>query len=227
MTCLICNRTLQQNISLKELLSFQRFEETTVCLPCLGKFTHIQPGACCPGCSRPQIDQEHCLDCQKWLKKYPSEIVQHKAFYHYDDRLKDWLHQYKILGDIRYARIFTADLKTFYRKHANYLFVPLPISTTSMAERGFNQCELLLQEAGIPYQNLIKHQIDGKKQAEKNRSERLRSDQPFILANKPDNPDKPIMLVDDLYTTGRTMLHAKELLASSGFQQLSSISIGR
>lgn len=227
MNCLLCNRNLQQTITLKELLSLQPYHQQTLCSRCMGKFSRIHPEQACPGCSRVQAGTEYCNDCQKWLAKYDSQLIQHQAFFQYDETLKDWLHQFKFQGDIRLAQIFINQMKDFYRHHQDCRFVPLPVSNKSKMERGFNQCELLLQAAQIPYVNILTNLSASKKQSEKNRKERMQTEQPFSFNEEVCLSDGPIVIFDDIYTTGRTMLHAKELLWSKGLRQLKSLTIGR
>lgn len=67
-------------------------------------------------------------------------------------------------------------------------------------------------------------------QAGKSRQERLRLVQPFQL--RATLREQPICLFDDVYTTGRTLFHAKDLFWRSGpfwqgTENLISISLAR
>ncbi|MGP6146691.1 ComF family protein [Jeotgalibaca sp. A122] len=225
--CLICNRGIQDSLTLAKIVSFKPYKESCICERCTQLFQEIHRNQACPGCSRLQDDMSDCRDCIKWKEKVVDGLVTHEAFFRYDDVLKNWMQVYKFQGDTRYARIMADPLQGFYRKHKDAVVVPMPSSKASMDNRGFNQCEELLKYAGIPYVNLISNVSRDKKQSEKNRMERMQTGQPFQLNELSVDHSKSLLLFDDIYTTGRTLIHAKELLWEAGFTAISSFSIGR
>src|SRR5690625_1097913 len=71
-----------------------------------------------------------------------------------------------------------------------------------------------LFSACLPAENKdILTRIHSEKQSKKTRSERLSADNPFVAAKK---VNKPVILVDDIYTTGTTLRHAATLLKEQG-----------
>lgn len=177
---------------------------------------------------RPQTAIELCEDCQCWACGYPELTIAHHACYGYTGVVKDWLQRYKFQGDYRLAGAFTNDLQAFQRAHPKGLFLPLPIALASFEERGFSQCEEMLKQAAIRYVQFLKNQHAGEKQSEKNRQERLLTTQPFSLLDGHEKYlQQEIILFDDVYTTGRTLYHAKTLLYKHGFRSVRSITIAR
>ena len=78
--------------------------------------------------------------------------------------------------------------------------VPIPLSPERLQERGFNQAEALIVEAGLQSANLLKR-THSEKQSKKSRSDRIHVPQVFSL--EPTTLEgKRILLVDDIYTTG-------------------------
>lgn len=226
-SCLMCNRELPTNLTLKQLFSFQLYEEPLICEKCRQTFHHINKETACAGCSRPQALNKDCPDCEKWKARVPHAIVSHEALFYYDAALKHWLQSYKFHGDTRFAQIMTASIKTYVKKHPEAVFVPIPVSEASYEKRGFNQCEELLRVAAVPYEKWLINMTLEKKQSEKNRQERLRTAQPFQLAASFNRDAPEIILFDDIYTTGRTLMHAKQLLTQNGIKNVTSFSIGR
>jgi competence protein ComFC len=224
--CLMCNRPQRQGISLWDMVNFQPFSPIIVCDRCQSAFTAIEKNKACPGCSRLQKDDQFCEDCQKWRLSYPEEFIQHQSCYLYNEALKDWLHNYKIKGDSRLALVFKAKLTEIYQDYSDYVVVPLPISEKSYIARGFNQSELLLEAAKIPYQSLLTNHYEGDKQSQKNRQQRLQSEQPFSCTPSVEGIRK-VLLFDDIYTTGRTLLHAKAILYQAGVEKIESLTIAR
>jgi len=227
MNCLLCNRTLNNTLTLAQLFSFTPYSQPLICQKCLQSFQKVEKERACPGCARIQANNQICPDCLKWSEIVPGDFVSHHAFYHYNTALKDWLHQYKIQGDTRLASLWKKDLYTYYQRHPSTLIVPIPISESSLQIRGFNQCIEMLNCANVPYVEVLGNIHHGQKQSKKNRYERLESAQPFQVIEKNLNLNQPILLFDDLYTTGRTLMHAKEVLYEAGVKSVHSLSIGR
>lgn len=228
--CLLCQCPLASSLTIHELFSFQPYQEQYICPSCRKQFISIEKEESCPGCSRPRRPgekKEYCIDCMKWKNLSPNRVLNHTAFFEYDESLKEWMHAYKTQGDIRLAHVFVPEIKQFYRLNRTALFVPLPISISSQYERGFNQCEEILRAARVPYRLLLENIHNGKKQSEKNRQERLESEQPFHLAHTDFPLDQRIILFDDVYTTGRTMLYAKEILLEHGCKEVASLTLAR
>lgn len=82
-----------------------------------------------------------------------------------------------------------------------------------------------MQAAGLPYKHLLEKE-DVLAQSSKNRQERLNSQQCFILAKDVLLPEK-ILLIDDVYTTGKTLQLARELLLEAGVKEVLTFSLAR
>lgn len=217
-TCIFCGATISSPLSFSFIFSFKKLSGPLACQTCLHAFDRIDRERACSGCSRPQENQFFCLDCQKWLQKEPSLHLSHIALFTYNEMGQEYMKALKFQGDLVLAELFTEELlqalKSYQKTHH---IVPIPISKESMAARGFNQVSLLLDKAGIPYENWLNHVGTGPRQATKNRKERLASKQFLevtIDLSEIKQTNKPILIIDDVYTTGRTILHAKEAFRS-------------
>lgn len=233
MTCILCNKPLTEKITFSYIVSLKKVQEECLCQDCRSKFISLTGQPTCIGCGRVS-DVAHCYDCQRWKKEFPTVPIEHYALYQYNDWMKNWIEQFKYKGDYRLAKIFAARLKKELsgKEFRQALIVPIPISETSYQNRGFNQVEALLDFAMIPYHSILKNTSDEKKQSTKNRTERLLTEQPFSwydqeLVSSIRIMKRPIVLVDDVYTTGRTLLHAKKFLLDSAIPIGKSISLAR
>lgn len=95
-----------------------------------------------------------------------------------------------------------------------------------MHTRGFNQVKGLL--GGCTITEVLVHQHKDKlAQSHKSRTERLATPQPFLLKNAARVLNERVILVDDIYTTGRTLYHAAVLLKEAGASEVLSISLAR
>lgn len=213
--CLFCQQQLKTNISFSFLFSWKKIEKHLLCIKCAKRFEKLTETSTCPGCSRPQQNQQLCKDCKKWQERYPRLTLKHTALYAYNEMARNYMDQYKFQGDILLAEVFYKEiheaLKNYQKSH---LIVPVPISPLSKKTRGFNQVELLLKRAAITYHSLLENKSLNSLQSSKNRSQRLKTPQPFHFINEEilkESTKNKILIVDDVYTTGRTILHARVL----------------
>ncbi len=97
-------------------------------------------------------------------------------------------------------------------------FVPLPLSRARQRHRGFNQAEAiaqgLSQETGIPLRtDLLVRNVDRESQTHFQLSDRfLNGRDLFSLAEGAEASGQHLMLVDDVLTTGATMMSAVSVL---------------
>ncbi|CZQ87722.1 ComF family protein [Trichococcus collinsii] len=226
--CLFCQNEIRECLTLQEIFSFGKKDYGTICRSCDEKLPRLAGQTCCPGCIRAQTSTELCEDCRRWSCRYPELTIGHHAYYAYTGVVKEWLQRYKFQGDYRLAGAFSNELRDFQRAYPKGLFLPLPISSASYEERGFSQCEEMLKQSGIHYAQFLGNQYAGEKQSEKNRQERLLTTQPFFMLDEYKKYlQQEIILFDDVYTTGRTLYHAKNLLYKQGFRLIRSVTIAR
>ena len=186
-----------------------------LCTTCHNKFQLITPPYC-SRCYKPDI-KDVCSDCKIWEKE--GIIVNHQAVFTDNKAMEEFFSRYKFLGDYRLHHVFNKYFKT----ERGYTIVPIPVSKQRFQERGFNQVAALLQQ--LPFSSLLEKE-EGPAQNTRTRNERLKNKNTFTLKAKVKVPDK-ILLVDDVYTTGRTLQHAIAVLKQGGAQEIKTFSLCR
>lgn len=227
--CIWCNEEVIHTVSIKELILFH-CKKKPFCSACSSQLKRLDNEKQCRGCSRMSEEEEICQDCLLWRKQYPHIELNHRAVYAYNAFAKEIVSQYKFLGDCELAAVFSEEMKELTLNCPQpSLTVPIPISRQSLESRGFNQTELLLAYAKVDYQQVLDNSFQHEKQSKKNRSERLQSPQPFTVKEGLEGviTDRHVIIVDDIYTTGRTIYHAANLLSQYNPASISSISLFR
>lgn len=231
--CLLCNQMFAPVLSLNQLLSWRKWHEEQLCHHCLAQFEFLPTISCkiCSGKLLQDADKQSliCSDCRRWQKIYGNNVLYHQAVYLYNQAFHDLMVNYKRYGDYVLCYVLQ-DLcyKNLAKIKADY-YVPIPPSASHIAERQFDTVSAIYGD--LVNLTAILGKIDGQQaQGEKNRKERLQSKQSFFIKAKYniDLNMKKVLLLDDIYTTGRTLYHARDaVLATFPKAKISSFSVCR
>lgn len=226
MECLLCNKRISFQLTLQDIFSFREIITPVVCTKCKESFVRWNDHGCA-GCGRNNTGKNSslCADCQAWKKLY-GWYLHHRGLYRYNEAMKEYMQRYKFNGDYRLRVVFQRELSKVVNEQKADLIVPIPVTSITMQTRGFNQVIGLLRE--VPYQSILQTKISSKvAQSSKTKEERLATKQPFILDAPEKVINKKVLLVDDVYTTGRTLYHAANLFKQAGCKEISSVSLAR
>lgn len=111
----------------------------------------------------------------------------------------------------------------------NVLIVPIPLSQKRMAKRGYNQSELLARKTVDQIKNdllvletgLLKKIKETTPQAEiKHRGKRLENLGDCFVVTQTSAGGEVVILIDDVTTTGATLMAARKALRRAGFRKV-------
>lgn len=231
--CLVCHEEITFQIGWVQL--FSKEINMHICNTCSGKLNMIS-GDLCRICSRSFENGQYvfkqgdlCFDCIRWEKdnEWKGLLDQNISLFSYNDFLKNMLAVFKFRGDYMIAKAFAGFIKQkLLEMKADYL-VPIPLSDERQFERGFNQSEALIIEAGFrPAGLLSRHHSE--KQSKKSRTDRIHLQQVFQMASDAVHiSGKEILIIDDIYTTGSTIRHAAKVLKNAGASTVLSLTLAR
>ena len=170
------------------------------------------------------LPQTICPRCEQRFQRIeqPQEegVV---SLFHYNEAMKDYLHRYKFLHDILLAKVFNKILHERL-KNENRLIIPIPMHHENLQLRTFAHIDELLKAASIPFSHHLK-KLSTEQQSLKTREERLQTPQLFKVINPTAIKDKKLLVVDDIYTTGTTINHAKKALLEAGAKTVNGFTL--
>ena len=136
------------------------------------------------------------------------------AIYEYDETIKELIYKYKGCYDYELKDIFLYRYLTYLRiKYHGYIVVPAPSYYLDDEKRGFNHVIEIYKASGLKMEPVI-HKIKSHKQSENNSKKRKSIKSILSIDEKCELKGKKILLVDDIMTTGSTLLSCIELLRS-------------
>lgn len=224
--CLLCNKNFRNEFSLQKIFSFSSLTNSQICPRCEESFNSLNGKRTCTKCGR-LLDIKAinpCADCQHWQ----DPDFTNRALYEYNKAFKEYMVKYKFMGDYRLRLVFQTELSRVINK-AKKMVVAIPVNPDTLKTRGFNQVTGWF--ANVKYYDVLTP-IDTTKavaQSQKNRKERLELKQPFRLIETAVSAIKgqDILIVDDVYTTGRTIRHAAELIRNAGARSVTGLTMAR
>lgn len=201
------------------------------CGECLAKVVWLEKPVChC--CGRPTTGKyDYCFGC--WRSPLP--LGQVRAAVLYSEPLPTVIHKMKYKGLFALSEPLADLMVQAWPKWELPvdLALPVPLHAERLKERGYNQSELLVKHlcrqlgwesdpAGLLR---IRHTPPQAQLA--NKEERIRNVKDAFVADESVVRGLKILLVDDVYTTGATMISAAEALLTAGASSVSGYCVAR
>ncbi len=184
---------------------------------------------CCPVCNQNNSTGLGCRNCRSnsFLEQVISAVP-----YQEEELIGKIIENFKYHYLEELKTVIEIIIKKFLAKQPIInvqTIVPVPLHPRRLAERGFNQAELLAEilarELKLPIQPLLKRSRYTRQQAKLNRRERKTNVQSAFVASS--SFTGAALLVDDVYTTGSTMQECARVLKFVGVKKVIGWTLAR
>lgn len=184
----------------------------------------------CVKCSRHLVNANQeglCPDC---IRHYP-HFDTAWGLTRYQEPMKKLIHSFKFHDKTSLRHVFYWSAQNFLDQYPFSFeefdaLIPIPLTSTRLRERSYNQAEILAQEfSKIIGKPILTHCLQRVKHTprQSDLSQKLRRTNilnAFSVKNSKALKGKNILLVDDLLTTGATASEAAQTLKEKGVQKV-------
>ncbi|MHA8138249.1 ComF family protein [Lactobacillaceae bacterium Scapto_B20] len=225
--CLLCQRTLNQPVSIGWLLGFQPTNKSIICDKCQNDFAKLPTSEVCDSCNKANVAATICGDCKDWNRQMEFPFI-NRSLYQYNAAMKAFMHRYKFVGDYRLRQIFIEAFSQLVQNQ-HRLVVPIPLHPATLKKRAFNQTIGLLNNIELVEALSTIHNEKQVDQSKRTRNQRKMIEQPFCIVEtlRPFLLNQDIVIVDDVYTTGTTIRLAAQLLMNVGAKSVTGVTLAR
>lgn len=213
---------------------FQLQETDNICHDCFNQIDFLSSG-----CIKCQELFEYHIPSVDLCEKCANESVKRSSYntmqcaVQYNETIKNLIIRFKNQQDFGLVQLFA---KWIINKQGmqnilqDVILVPVPLYKKRLIRRGYNQSLILVKEiarlTNLPYMNILERKKNTNTQATKTIEQRFDNvKDAFVIADKYKNfvANKRFVIVDDVITTGATMLECAKALKGAGNIDLVSI----
>ncbi len=208
---------------------------TGICDACREKLPIIEEPRCMK-CGKPVAsdEQEYCRDCGRRDYAYD----QGRSLWRHIPPVTQAIYQFKFHNKRYYGEIFAREMARQYGSwicgHGIEEIIPVPLHSSRLRARGFNQAcllaEYLSRELQIPVGKHVVYRIrKTRPQKQLDDQEREKNLKQAFGVSRQWKASRNVLVVDDIYTTGATIHRIAKVLKKAGVQKVYflTISIGQ
>jgi competence protein ComFC len=218
--CVVCKN--RGSYLCEKCFTFLSFDAKSLCLVCNNpSFNNL---------THPRCKKKFTIDGCFSALSYNKAVQKLASNFKYKPYLTDLK---TVLSELFYESIIQNEQFAKLIVDSEWLMVPIPLSKTKLRKRGYNQAEILAEELSkrfnFPVQDLLLRAKETKTQVGlSNLQRKLNVKGAFVLKNSQLSiVNKSIFLVDDVVTTGSTLLEAARILKRAGASKVFGLTLAR
>ena len=201
-----------------------RDDDALVCGICRARWERVAP-PWCARCGGPIERDEPCTACTTW----PPGLTRVRSAVWLDDASRRAVHHLKYDGWWRVADAMALAMRGLEPLTGRLSLIPVPLGSRRFRKRGYNQSEriadALARGTGNPVREVLRRVRETPSQTALTPEQRAANVAGAFEATAPLSGH--CVLVDDVFTTGATLLAAADALVAAGAEQVDAVTFAR
>lgn len=193
-----------------------------MCIACRDLLPTGEPLGVCPTCWAELPFWKHELEPMPHL---PKGVDSFAAPFLYEKPVKNWITRTKFSDRTELAPVLAEFMLSHLPKIKNALLVPVPLHSSRLRGRLFNQSAMLVRtiskRSGVEWHHAALHRVQKTRpQVSKTRKQRQQLPNNAFYADEKLVNGRNIILVDDIWTTGSTARACATVLKKAGAKRV-------
>ncbi len=200
---------------------------------CCGELLDHYKNIACKSCLQ-ELESERLDDSRISVEEYENidEII---SLFPYSERIHNLIHNFKYNDYPEIAAVFRKWIKYFFFENEynpqDWIVIPVPLHNVRLRERGYNQAEYIAEIVSecsfIEMRtDIVERSMYTKMQAKLSKVERKANlENAFRIKKLFDK--RNVLLIDDVFTTGATMISLAGELKRNGVDRIHAFTIAR
>jgi ComF family protein len=199
--------------------------DALICALCRSRWRRV-PGPLCERCGQPAFADLACRICADW----PPGLARVRSAVWLDESPRRAVHRLKYDGWWRAAEAMAEAMRDLEPLTGRVSLIPVPLGSRRLRERGYNQSERIAAELarriGAPVRtDLLRRRRETRTQTALTPEERQANLAGAFASERAGGIEA--VLVDDVFTTGATLVAAAAALAGAGATRVEGVTFAR
>jgi predicted amidophosphoribosyltransferase len=199
--------------------------DALVCGLCRSRWTPV-PLPLCPRCGTPAERDEACGVCPAW----PGELGMARSAVWLDAPARRAVHHLKYGGWWRASEAMALAMRGLEPLTGSLSLIPIPLGSRRLRRRGYNQSERIAAALGALLGSTVRGDWLVRRRETPSQTALTPEERAANVAGAFEAAGKPLgrcVLVDDVFTTGATLLAAASALRAAGVEEVDAVTFAR